>query len=81
VGGRGRDAGWRRRARLLIGTGLCGAFTTYSALAVETDLLVRDHRAALAAGYLAATVLTGLAATAAGLLAAGRTRAPGGPTR
>jgi CrcB protein len=75
---RGPDEGWRRRTRLLLGTGLCGAFTTYSALAVETDLLVRDDRPLLAAGYLVATVLAGLGATVLGLLA-GRARGAGGP--
>jgi CrcB protein len=71
---RGPDEGWRQRMRLLAGTGFCGAFTTYSALAVETDLLVRDSRVALAAGYLAATVLLGLVSTVLGLLAARRPR-------
>lgn len=73
---RGPDEGRRQRVRLLAGTGFCGAFTTYSAFAVETDLLVRDSRPALAAGYLAATVLLGLITTVLGLLAAGRVRGP-----
>ena len=34
---RGSDAGRRRAARLLAGTGVLGGFTTYSALAVECD--------------------------------------------
>jgi CrcB protein len=76
---RGLDDGWRLRTRLLAGTGFCGAFTTYSALAVETDLLVRDHRPGLACGYFAATVVVGLGATVLGLLAAGRVRDAGPP--
>jgi CrcB protein len=76
---RGPDDGWRLRTRLLAGTGFCGAFTTYSALAVETDLLVRDHRPGLASGYFAATVVVGLGATVLGLLAAGRARDTGPP--
>jgi CrcB protein len=76
---RGVDGGWRRRARLLLGTGFCGALTTYSALAVETDLLVRGHRPGLAVGYLAASVLAGVLATVLGILAAGRAGAQDGP--
>lgn len=32
----GPDGGWRRHARLFLGTGFCGAFTTYSALALRS---------------------------------------------
>ena len=68
----GPDLGWRRTVRLVAGTGFCGAVTTYSTLAVEADLLVRDARWGLAVGYGAASVLAGLLATAAGIgLAAG----------
>lgn len=66
----GTDTGWRRRARLLVGTGFCGGLTTYSTLAVETDLLVTDGAARLALGYLAATVLAGAVATTLGIAAA-----------
>ena len=69
---RGDDAGGRRRLRLLIGTGCLGAFTTYSTLALDTDLLVRDHHPALAVGYGLASVGLGLCATVAGLAVAGR---------
>jgi CrcB protein len=76
LGRRGADEGGRQRVRLLLGTGFCGAFTTYSALAVETDLLVRAHGSGLALGYLAATVVAGLLATVLGVLAGGRPSAP-----
>ncbi|WP_137824791.1 CrcB family protein [Brevibacterium sp. 2SA] len=36
----GPDDGWRLRARILLGTGFMGGFTTYSALAVDTALLL-----------------------------------------
>ena len=67
---RGSDAGRRRAARLLVGTGFLGGFTTYSALAVEADGLVRDGRIALALAYVLTTVVVGLLASLAGILSA-----------
>ena len=58
-----RDGHW---ARPVLGTGLLGGFTTWSALAVETDRLLLDAPA-LAVGYLALTTAGGLAAVALGL--------------
>ena len=63
----GDDMGWRHKARLLGGTGFCGAFTTYSTLAVETVQLARHSAAPTALVYLAASVTGGLLATAAGI--------------
>ena len=72
---RGPDAGRRRLLRLGAGTGFLGAFTTFSALAVETDLLVHAAAPALAVGYALASVLGGLLAAVAGIaLAAGHER-------
>lgn len=71
----GDDTGRRRRVRLLVGTGFCGGLTTYSTFAVESDLLVRDEHAGLAAAYLGGTVVTGLVAAVIGIaLAAARQR-------
>ena len=67
---RGSDVGHRRAARLLVGTGFLGGFTTYSALAVETDGLLRDGRVALALLYVLTTVAVGLMASLAGVLCA-----------
>ena len=67
---RGSDAGHRRTTRLLVGTGFLGGFTTYSALAVQSDALVRDGRVGLALGYVLATVVVGLIASVAGILTA-----------
>ena len=66
---RGDDAGWRRRARLFGGTGFCGAFTTYSTLAVESVQLVRHGAWPTAVGYVAASVLAGLLVVAVGIVA------------
>lgn len=66
---RGDDTGRRRDARLLLGTGLLGGYTTYSALAVETQTLLRDDRVALGLAYAVGSVGIGLIAAGAGLLA------------
>jgi fluoride exporter len=69
---RGPDLGSLRRARLLIGTGFCGGLTTFSTLAVETDLLIRAHRDGLAAGYAVGSILAGVALAGLGIAAAAR---------
>jgi CrcB protein len=46
--------------RPALATGFCGALTTFSTLQVELIRLVRDGRAATAAGYLAASLAGGL---------------------
>ena len=71
---RGPDVGRRRALRLFAGTGFCGALTTYSTLAVEVDLLADADRWPTALGYGVASVVAGLAAAAAGIAVAGRTR-------
>jgi len=55
--------------RPALGTGFCGAFTTFSAITVSTSELTRDGSAGLAAGYLTASLVGGLAAGALGLVA------------
>lgn len=64
---RSLDAGWSRRARLGIGTGGLGGFTTYSALATDTATTLAAAHPWLATGYGLATVLLGTAATTAGI--------------
>lgn len=69
----------RVRARLLVGTGFLGSFTTYSALAVGTVVTALGGRADLAALYAVGTVVLGLVATGAGVALGGRLRRPGAP--
>jgi len=63
----GKDIGVRRIVRLTMGTGFMGAFTTYSTLAVEADLLLRHGAAMTAWVYVAVSVVGGLALSAAGI--------------
>jgi CrcB protein len=69
---RGDDSGARREARLLLGTGVLGGYTTYSALAVETDALLREGHVALGVAYALGSVVAGLLAAAAGATVARR---------
>lgn len=62
----GQDAGWLRRARLGIGTGLLGGFTTYSAFMVETLQLGDIAGYMMAFGYVAASLVLGFTAAWAG---------------
>jgi CrcB protein len=63
----GGDSGWRRSVRLFAGTGFCGAFTTYSTLAVETVQLGRHGAWGTGALYLAVSVAGGIVAATAGI--------------
>jgi CrcB protein len=54
--------------RPFLATGVLGGYTTYSTFAVDVVRLVEADAPALAAGYVAASVLGGLVAVVAGLL-------------
>ncbi len=77
----GPDEGGRRLARLALGTGVLGAFTTYSTLAVEVTVLGRDGHGGLGAGYGFGSALAGFVAAALGIAvaAAATRRRAGGP--
>ena len=64
---RGTDDGWRRTLRLLLGTGVLGGFTTYSALAADSGALLTNGRTGAAIVYALATVILGAAATFTGI--------------
>ena len=69
LAGRSPEPPW---ARPLVGVGVLGGFTTYSAFAVEVVRLVEDAAPARAAGYVLASVVGGVAAVVLGAGAARR---------
>jgi CrcB protein len=59
--------------RFLLGTGVCGALTTFSTFQIETIRLARDSGAAMAGGYALTSLAAGLV-LAAGATAVARRR-------
>lgn len=57
-----------RVTRPVLGTGFCGAFTTFSSLAVALDTLTGGGRPLAAAVYLLLSVVLGLVAAGTGLV-------------
>jgi CrcB protein len=55
-------------SRAFLGTGVLGGFTTFSAYAVQSDVLWRTGRPAVAVGYVLATLVCALAAVRLGTL-------------
>jgi CrcB protein len=70
----GEDAGWRRSARLGVGTGVLGGYTTYSTFSVETVELLRSGNWLAGLAYPAASLLAGIAAAALAMVAIRRLR-------
>ena len=64
----GPSTRWSTTTTAAATVGFLGAFTTFSTFAYEATALVRAGRPAVAAGYVTASVLLGLAASAAGFL-------------
>jgi CrcB protein len=63
-----------RYVRFLLGTGFCGALTTFSTFQVETLRLAKDGHAELAVGYAAASLAVGLLLAVGATVAARRRR-------
>lgn len=68
----GQESG--RTVRLLLGTGFLGGFTTYSALATDTALLLTGDDWGTGLVYAASTVVLGAAASFLGIALAARIR-------
>ena len=58
----------QERWRLLLGVGVLGGFTTFSAFSLETALMIERRDYALATGYVAASVVVCVVALFAGLM-------------
>jgi CrcB protein len=60
--------------RLLLGTGFCGALTTFSTFQIETIGLAKDGHPGVAVAYAAASLTLGMACAIGGTLVARRGR-------
>ncbi len=60
--------------RPFVAVGFIGAFTTFSTVMVDTDLLVRDGNAVTAAVYVVGSVIAGVVAAFTGIAIASRLR-------
>lgn len=63
-----------RYARLLFGTGLCGALTTFSTFQIEVLRLAKDGYPEMAVSYAAASLTAGMAIAIAATVVARRRR-------
>lgn len=61
-----------KNLKLLLGTGFCGGFTTYSSLATDTAVLNSNGHLGLAVVYSLGTVVLGALATWLGIVIAAR---------
>jgi fluoride exporter len=60
-------ADWTHSARLFLGTGVLGGFTTFSAFSLDALVLWERGQAGLAAGFVLGSVVLSIAGIVAGL--------------
>jgi CrcB protein len=57
-----KDENFLNSWKLFLATGVCGGFTTFSALSAENVVLLQNGKYFIALGYIAASVALGIAA-------------------
>jgi fluoride exporter len=62
-----KQLNWNEEMKLLLMTGLCGGFTTFSAYSLEGISLLKDQRVGTFILYITATVIICLVATYLGI--------------